>query len=538
MMKLGFLFLFLTLMGAGELFAADFRRTVDLEWEPVDGSPYYEIEVSKHLGGGKKKDPQIFKVPKAAWNGKLKPGQYEMRLRSFDSRYVPGDWSEPSAFWVKLPAPVQTAPAMDFEYKAPDADETDVDFAWEAVNGADKYKIEIKAIRSPWTKTKVVKDTKTSISVPVAEAFLWRVSALLPDDEEGDAGENWRKFTIVGKSLETPKIAVPSTEFVRELTWDKSEFADKYEFKILHQGEGGWKQVEEGVTKKSEVKFKQKYKGGQYRLVVKALAPARAPSQESVIEFNVYNGDRSPAAVKEAQMREAIEKPTNWYSIFSYFLTKINYVGVNKEVGQQSKYDAVGGTGRIGIGYVLPKSNWGFFGIADMSGFVIGTQNFTFASGELHGVWRTYLGTRTQLRATGGLFYKELPETIPQGSNTYSMSKVSGIGPHIGFDLWQPVSMKLGLQLNARVYYNAVGASIPNGQAYVPNVSYQAGLLGSLKLSRDVTGFAGYAYRLDNMGYNARVDRSSTNPSNANAGDINTVSITGHYMNFLLELGF
>ncbi|MEQ1878305.1 MAG: hypothetical protein ABL958_16805, partial [Bdellovibrionia bacterium] len=368
---------------------------------------------------------------------------------------------------------------------------------------------------------------------------LWRVAALLPDDEEGDPGETWRKFTVVGKNLETPKIAVPLTEFIRELSWNKTAFAEKYEFQILRlETEGSWKEVERGTTKNAEVKFKEKHKGGQYRLTVKAFAPARAPSEVAMAEFKVYDGDRSPAAVKEAQMREAIEKPTNWYSIFSYFLTSINYVGVNKEIGQQAKYNALGGTGRIGVGYVFPKSSWGFFGIVDMSGFSIGTQNFTFASTELHAVWRTYLGTRTQLRATGGVFYKELPETIPQGNGAYNVSKLSGIGPHVGFDIWQPVSMKLGVQLNGRFYYNAVGSDVPNGRPYLPGVSYQAGLLGSLRLSRDVTGFAGYAYRVDNMGYEARVDRSSTSPSNANPGDTNTVQITGHYLNLLLELGF
>ncbi|MEQ1877109.1 MAG: hypothetical protein ABL958_10715, partial [Bdellovibrionia bacterium] len=198
-----FLILASVFLTGGPVGAVEFRRAVDLEWEAVDGSPFYEIEVSKHLGGGKKKDPQVFKVNTAKWNGRLKPGQYEMRLRSVDSRHVPGDWSDPSVFWVKLPPPTQTQPAVDQEFKAPDHDETDVEFGWDKVAGAKKYKIEVKAVRSTFTKTEVTDDLNAKLSLPVAEAYLWRVAALLPDDEEGDPGETWRKFTVVGKNLET-----------------------------------------------------------------------------------------------------------------------------------------------------------------------------------------------------------------------------------------------------------------------------------------------------------------------------------------------
>ncbi|HEX4923891.1 MAG TPA: hypothetical protein VFV50_07385 [Bdellovibrionales bacterium] len=534
------LLIYLSVFGATSGLGAEFRRSVDLEWEPIDDTPMYEIEISKHVGGGKRKDPQVFKVKKASWTGRLKPGQYEMRLRSFDARYVPGEWSPPSLFWVRLPSPKLIKPAPDEQFKAPDDQSTDIEFAWEPVAGAREYRIDVKSLKGDWTKSDTVTETSLKLEVPVAQPFTWRVTALLPDEEkEAEPGEFSTKFAVVGKAIETPKIAVPSTEFVRELTWDKAEHAEKYEFAISRLDKDKWVPVEKGTTEKTTVKFKEKHKGGQYRIVVKALAQAREPSNDSLIEFKVYDGDRSPAAVEEAQMREAIEKPTNWYTIFSYYITQMDYAGHSRETGFKTTYNALGGTGRVGVGHVIPGASWGVYGTLDLSGFIIGTQNFTFASGELHALWRTYLGTRTQIRASGGIFYKELPDTIPsaQGSG-YNMSKMSSVGPHVGFDIWRPVSMKLGIQVNGRVYYNALGTDVPNRLGHVPTLSYQFGLLGSLKLSRDVTGFAGYAYRRDNGAYEARVSRSADDPSDANPGDVNTVTITGHYLNLLMELGF
>ena len=138
------------------------------------------------------------------------------------------------------------------------------------------------------------------------------MTALLPGEEEEGAGEFVERFTVIGKTLESPKIDVPSTEFVRELQWKKLELAEAYDYEILRQGENNkWLPVEKGTAKKNEIKFKEKYPGGMYRLVVNAKAKARLTSESSMVEFKVYNGSRSPAAVEEARMREAIEKPTN-----------------------------------------------------------------------------------------------------------------------------------------------------------------------------------------------------------------------------------
>lgn len=234
---------------------------------------------------------------------------------------------------------------------------------------------------------------------------------------------------------------------------------------------------------------------------------------------------------------ESIEKPSNWYFIASYLLTSMDYMNANKETNDV-KFNAVGGTGRLGAGYILPERPWGVFGVVDLSGFNIDNKNYTFASSEFHGVWRKFFGT-TQLRAGGGLFYKELPETSSH-NGTFETKKVGMLGPHGGLEVWKPLTPKYGIQANGRLYVNMLGVSTPNGEGLVPTMSYQFGLMGTMRLKRNMTGFAGYSYRIDNASYKAKAaDPTDVNfASVAAPGDVNSIRLTGHYLNFILEVGF
>src|SRR5437868_4889588 len=75
---------------------ANSQRSVELEIEAVDGASSYEIE----LISMQNKKVLNFKMKTPLWKAKVKPGLYEMRLRSYDSRGVPGEWSENEKFAV------------------------------------------------------------------------------------------------------------------------------------------------------------------------------------------------------------------------------------------------------------------------------------------------------------------------------------------------------------------------------------------------------------------------------------------------------
>jgi hypothetical protein len=95
------------------------------------------------------------------------------------------------------------------------------------------------------------------------------------------------------------------------------------------------------------------------------------------------------------------------------------------------------------------------------------------------------------------------------------------------------------MQTNARAYLNAMALSTPNGEAAIPAMSLQLSLLGSYRVTRDIVGFAGYSFRQDNASYYAKSGNPSVAGSGAaQAGDVNSISITGHYLNLILEYAF
>jgi hypothetical protein len=199
-----------------------------------------------------------------------------------------------------------------------------------------------------------------------------------------------------------------------------------------------------------------------------------------------------------------------------------------------------GGTGRLGLGYHRPNQKLGVFGVADLSGFLIDGRNYTFASADAHLVWRESRGPWF-FRGSGGVTYKEMVELKGRlGSLTESeVGKIATLGPHVGFDLERALTPTYGVQFNARVYRSQVGLETPNGLDIVPSFSYQFGVMGGMKLKRNVAGYMGYAYRRDSAAYLSTPDDNLPPlDSLANPGDLQKIEITGHYLNLLLEWGF
>ncbi len=104
-----FILTFTILAGAAE--AAPYRRLVNFEWEAIEGAKNYEIELKQNKEDAQDGKSKVFtfKVKDAAWNGRLTPGKYVMRLRTRDYRGVPGEWSPPSDFNVGLDTAVLKA---------------------------------------------------------------------------------------------------------------------------------------------------------------------------------------------------------------------------------------------------------------------------------------------------------------------------------------------------------------------------------------------------------------------------------------------
>ncbi len=522
------------------------KRSISLSWEEIPDSINYDLELTRVLPDGTKRKPLLFKSKANEWSGKIPPGTYEMRLRAIDDRNVPGDWSDPSQIPVKLPAPtMETAqPAANAQLKVNEDREALIPFQWAPIPGAVKYKVEVfedgAESKAEPIANEIFETEKGSIKLPVAKKLKWRVVGISSEEVVGDEPPESVPITIFGKKVGVPEVVKPDSKFVTKIGWKGAEFSEKYDYVLSRKDRSGRWQVLEKKTQSdaTEIILDPKRPGGNYKLQVKAYGTLRDSSSTKVLEFPVYEGLRTPAAIETAMLREAMEKDFDRYVLATYLLSNLQYVGLNKETGNPVRMNALGGTGRIGYGY-MPKGKWGFLGTLDMGGVIINNNNYTFASVEAQAVWRRYISQATQLRVSGGWYVRQIPEARGFKDQEVSITNIAQMGPTLGTQVWHSISYKLGLQMSLQTNLSMMKLSTPSGGDLVPSLSYQLGLLFSYRLKDNMTGFAGIAQRKDVAKYKAKPWNGTPGDQNyAEPGEVNEVAMTGSYLNLFLEWGF
>ncbi|WP_445291975.1 fibronectin type III domain-containing protein [Bdellovibrio sp. BCCA] len=534
------LFILIFTFWTAAVWAAPFRRLVNFEWEAIEGAKSYEIELSqskeddKEDGKGK---TFTFKVKDAAWNGRLAPGKYMMKLRSRDYRGVPGEWSPASEFNVGLETAVLKSPASRSRIVSKESDKVKMDFQWAPVGGADQYQFTLTSEDGKTQVSETLNDTHIKVELPVAMNYTWKVSAANKDGIQSDA-TSVGQFSVLGKGIENPKIEKPESEFVREIKWTRPDYASRYDVYVLKLNEKAKKWEKFKVienTQEDTLPFDETWPGGKYQVAVRAKSDMRPSSPLAKQSFSVRHGDRSPAAEYTALVRKSIDRVTGWYAVASYLITEMQFRGSNPEKNSAVAYSAMGGTGRMGLGWFNPNTPWGFLSIIDLSGFTFNGKTQTFASAEVNAVYRQTIGDRGEVRFQMGPYYKELPETVGDPFSGQSQDlKITSAGPHVGAEYWYSLTPKLGLQINAHLYMSLLKISTPNGEPLRPALSTQFGFLGSYRFTPTFTGLVGYARREDKMSYNA-VPRSD---NFAVDGDVNESTIVGNYLNIFAEWAF
>lgn len=512
---------------------AKYRRLVNFEWEAIEGAKSYEIELVPVKEAAD--EPKIFnfKTTEASWNGRLTPGKYLMRLRSRDYRGVPGEWSPASDFNVGLDNVVLKHPLAD-KIMSDVVEKKEIEFKWDAVGGADQYEFTLISEDGKTNITQKLTEPRVKIEVPVAAHYTWTVSASSNDGIISDAKAS-SKFALHGKKLTRPTLEKPESEFVRDLRWRPQEHATSYDIFIIRRDEKTKKYVKfksiEKTTQES-LEFDPSWPGGAYKVAVRANGTLRPSSDLSKMGFKVRSGDRSPAAEYTALVRKSIDRVTGWYGIASYLITEVNFTGVYPETSTKVTYNAIGGTGRLGVGWFSPYTPWGFLAIMDLSGFTFNGKTSTYASAEVNSVYRISIGDRSELRLQAGPYMKEQPDTIGDASTSSSEdAKIAALGPHFGAELWFSLTPKLGVQLNAHLYNSLIKIETPNDRVLEPSMSYQIGLLGSYRVTPNFTGLAGWAMREDRMKY-------ESNPNTSGFGNTVESTIVGNYLNFFAEWAF
>lgn len=516
--------------GAGPILPA---RDVSLEWETIEGAVTYDVEVRRKssVPDAAAVEPELHTTRDAIWKGRLSPGYYTMRVRSKDRRQVPGDWSEPVELTVMLEPPVSKNLKSEARIDAADPLVHRTPFAWNPVPGADLYELKVEDQDGKAVKTLETETTNVEIDLPVARALRW---TLIAKNREGLSSETPLngKLEIWGPALAKPELQEPVNGFVRELKWKNAPYAGNvhYSVQVRDPKTRKWRSVD--MQKDfigDQIKFAAAWPGGDYRFSMRSQGDFRKPSKIASISFPVIDGDRSEGAEYSAMLRQSIVRTTGWFVIASYLVTGMSYTGINADNGggaplQVELPNNFGGTGRFGAGWLSDRSPWGFLGIADLSGFIVDGKNPTFMSAEFNAVRRSVIGSNGEFRQQGGIFYKELPEIIARDlTGIDRIDKIVAAGPHYGFEYWWALSPKLGFQVNGHLYGSFISVKTPTGNPVAPSLSFQAGVLGSYRLTERASGLMGYAYRQDSQAYQSSGDRT------------NSVRITGHYLNLFLE---
>lgn len=520
--------------GAGPAYAAEprVRRNVEVEFETIEGASLYEVQIKrKDEKNGKW---QKFKSNTPQWTANVKPGMYIMQTRAYDDRGAPGDWSPSADLKVRLPAIIINSPGPGEVIKSSSADSTEVKFSWEPIPGATGYRLTLKDAAGKVLEEKSLKEPLWEGQVPAGNAVSWNAVAIDENGEDGEVSSEAYQFQLKGPALEKPKIDKPYSKFVQEMTWSRSNYAERYSYTLSRYNAATktWNQIEKIENlKDTKAVLDISQPSGRYRMTVTAHGNHREDSAPAQIDFAMEGGFKSQEEFDKAALRDGITKPTKYYLIASYLITRINYAADNYDYLTRVRFAATGGTGRLGLGYQPPRKKWGGFVIADYSGFVIEGNNYRFASAEAHITRKMEFGQGGLVQFGSGLFSKELPIINGTPVDGYEgLGRVRSNGVHAGFTYWQPLESRFGLQVNGRIYYGLIGKG--NGQDIEPAVSYQYGLLGSYRLDKNTTGYAGYAYRKDEAKYGVV-------PANATgSGQVNSISIDGHYLNLILEFSF
>lgn len=515
-------------------------KELTIEWEPVQGSQSYEIEV-QGLGEAGFVPLGMFKLNSTQWSSSLNPGKYQFRIRGLDARGVPGLWGEFIPFLVTVPPPILFTPKDKLEIKSEEIEEENIEFTWKPVKGATAYVLEIfpEKVGEAAIFRVEVPEPKTEVKLPVGKKYRWHVYSIDIQKSAGDPVKVQFNFTLFGKRLDGPVLDKLESEFINKISWSRPKGATQFSYMLLRKNSREQWDVLEKKTDwdKTTLDINPKYRGGAYRLRIMSVGYLRPSSETKNFDFPVFDGRRTPQVMEMAKLRRAMELDRDHYIIASYLISSLSYTGDNKETGNRIVYTVLGGTGRLGYGY-MPKSRWGWAAIADFGGLNLRNQNYTFASAEVTAIWRRYLGVSSQIRIFGGLFAREIPEAKGFNREDLTVKNIQQAGPLLGLQYWTSFNYKYGLQINAQVNMAAMKLATPNGLAIVPTPTYQLGILGSYKVRENLTGFMGAAYRVDKSSYKAKPYAGGSELNFANEGDVNEVSMVGTYLNLYAEWGF
>lgn len=496
-----------------------YSRTIQLEWEEVEGATGYDVEVSSE-----EQKSEVFKVTEPNWSGQLHPGKYVMRIRSRDHRKVPGSWSEPTDFSVGLEVPKTTAPPLQ-EVQA-QKDQEVVKLSWEATPLAQKYKVHIQSEDKSYDVTHETLKPELEIELAAARSYSWTVQAILNEEIQSEISPE-QKLTLVGPPLPTPVIEEPKNEYVRVLNW---KAVGDYYVLVLRQWDPNtqkWIPFKKMKVTENSLPFASDWPGGKYILVIQPHAKLRPPAPQARMKFSVRSGDRSPAA----EQMELVNKPvvytsSGWFFSSGFSVNSLDYKNSNAETNAFTRYKVNGSLIRLTAGYDTSESLWGFSSHYELASYLFEGNGHHFHNLSAHSTYKIVNGSWVQLKLNMGGYMRETPESVSSFSNSnISDSKHNHLGLLLGTELGFSFTSRLGLKMRLTTYLPMGTITSPNGQNSYSHLGHEAGWQAYYKVNRELTTSFGMSHREETYSYPINPGSvSGSSNGNINQSDLKNTS--------------
>ena len=497
-------------------------RWIDLEWEAVPLAREYQIELFQEVEG--KEVPRgKYKTESPSWSHAVPPGKYSLRLRSVDSRGVPGEWSPNIPLKVRMQNPLLLRPVSADKVSDPL-----VAFEWGPVEGADHYQLIVKN-KNEVLHNSMTTDQKVSVYLGSLGDVQWTALAL----EKGEtlrvpkevSESQFKSFKRVGGMLEAPVVKLSLNEKVN-LSWNNVRGAQIYEIDYFPPPESGDKNRRFKLKGSPLIFPAVRLKDGITTLTVKSTTPGYQDSNKSIVKISRSGSKTVVEDIIQGKEQQDIKtSPTETFFRNELFagviLSRFTYESENIETDTRFDQESLTGLGlslewnfRPNLNSLNRKLEFSLMNLS--SGIDSGIATHLGYSYNKEKSW----GKRT-LSYGAGLAFLSLPAFMGDRFNdSIEVESTSSIGPELHLGLTNPLSSVWEVKGELVLGYHPVIISSDND-----GTSAYPWMKGQLRVLRYYTDKQAFYGQIDYQTWSQEWEEDSS-------------SLSGVGVNFGIKTGF
>jgi hypothetical protein len=162
----------------------------------------YQFEFVRLADDNEESAPSMFDAREPNFKVRLRPGRYEVRVRSVDKDSVPSDWSTPQKFFIDFFPPIVIGPIKGEVVDSNDDDDADVELKWKPVPDVNHYKVFVFDEKGEMIKSLPVETNKAKVKLHHNRKYMWKVvgySAEEPDRRPASVNDKDVNTFTMGK---------------------------------------------------------------------------------------------------------------------------------------------------------------------------------------------------------------------------------------------------------------------------------------------------------------------------------------------------